>query len=402
MVIRRALLAVLAIIFLAACAQATGEPTLSPTLSSLPSPSTTVSPIPTQLPSFPERWREYEIALGQKMIPYASTSPSASIEEIICEWEVLEESENELYVWAVCTTTFPFPQTDGDFPGVQTAAVIHLGEDDEVLNVITARVGNHFEADLLFLFPAIAIKKVLTNSIDYKILEDHLLLRKENPIVPPLYALDTHDGLKPAHTLAPTPAGLSDAGTATPLSDLILTWEDVFAWEDASGSDSNIRKLFENEVHYIADRSYELDHRCPIECIKQVWYTEPEKKLREDGQEYTYFRQTTIIVMLAENEEAAARLSDSMIEYRGVWVDPRSNPESWDRLIAPADNTHIRHWISLYGLPGKFFILRTTRGPIALLVLSYDPPSTPEFISELDLIIEFANVQLYKLIQAGW
>jgi len=396
MVLGRALLVALAIFCLSACSQATSEPTLYPTQTPVPFANALPSPIPTQMPSIPERWREYEIALAQSMIPSAST------EEVICEWEVLEESENELYGWAVCTTTFPYPETDDDFPGVQTAAVIYLGEDGEVLNVNIARIGTHFEVDLLFMLPASATKKVLSNSIDYRRLEDHLLFRKDNPIEPPLYALDALDASKPAHTPAPTPFGLSGAETATPLSDLTLKWEDVYTWKNVSGYDSNIRAFFEDEVHYIVDRSDELDHRCPIECIKQVWYTEPEKKLGLDGQEYTYFRQATIIIMLAEDEEGAARLSESMFENLGAWVNPRSRPQQWERLIAPAENTHIRHWISLYGLPGKFNMLRTTRGPIALLVLSYDPPWTKDFTAELDLLIEFANVQLYKLEQAGW
>ncbi|MGB2964350.1 MAG: hypothetical protein WBB69_10235 [Anaerolineales bacterium] len=399
MILRKALLVVLVLFCLSACAQATTEPPPSPTQTSELFPSATPSPIPTQLPSIPERWREYEIALAQSMIPSTST------EEVICEWEVLGESENELYVWAVCTTTFPYPQTDDIFPGVQNAAVIHLGEDGEALNVNTARDGTHFEVDVIVMLPASASKKVLSNTIDYKRLEDHLLFRKDNPFEPPLYALDALDAAKPAHTPALTPVGLSGAETATPLSDLTLTWEDVYTWEDTSGYDSNIRAFFEDKVHYIVDRSDELDHRCKIECIKQVWSTEPFQYTREDGNEYTYFRKVTIIVMLAENNNEAASLAESMmVDFRNYSFYASGFQDQKDKLIAPLDNTEIMMtgYGYMYDLPGFHMVLVTSRGPVALLVLSYNPPSPDKSTTEMDLIIEFANVQLYKLEQAGW
>ncbi len=188
------------------------------------------------------------------------------------------------------------------------------------------------------------------------------------------------------------------------LSDLMMTWEDVYAWEDASGYDSNIRRFFEDQVHYIIDRSVELDHLCLNQCIKQIWYTEPEQHIREDGKEFTYFRKITIITMLTENNDQAANMAESMLEeFNFVSFNHYGFQDHKDRLIAPLEITGFRftNYGSLYGLPGYHIILATARGPYALLLISYNPPAPDEHTIELDLIIEFANVQLFKLEQAG-
>lgn len=217
----------------------------------------------------------------------------------------------------------------------------------------------------------------------------------------------TRISTQPSLVSTNTPRHTSDAtqpskDAVSSLSDLIMTWDDVYVWEDASGYDSNIRLFFEDQVHYIIDRSEELDHRCPIECIKQVWSTEPVQRIREDGNEFTYFRKATIITMLAENNDEATGLAESMLEEFN-FVSFSSWKVKNQKVIAPLENTEIRitGYGYLYGLPGYHTILATSRGPFALLVISYNPPGPDEAKTEVDLIIEFINVQLYKLEQAG-
>ena len=155
--LRRALFVGFILICLSACAQVSPETTPSPTQTSTPIPSAaatlTPTPIPTQLAGILKHWREYEIALAQSMIPSSPT------DEVICEWEVLGESVNELYVWAACTTTVPIPQTDDSYPRIHTVAVIHLGEEGEVLNIKRPSGGMNYANDIREMFPVDAQEK---------------------------------------------------------------------------------------------------------------------------------------------------------------------------------------------------------------------------------------------------
>src|SRR5512143_3139923 len=69
-----------------------------------------------------EQWREYERALAQAVMP--GYAPG----KIICEWEILGRSDQELYVWAVCGGAHN--SSTGIAP-----AVIRLGPDGTVEQV---------------------------------------------------------------------------------------------------------------------------------------------------------------------------------------------------------------------------------------------------------------------------
>ena len=65
----------------------------------IPSPMPTQPAIPTMLSPDPiqvERWREYQTALAKSFLSYLPA------EEVICEWDILGRSDQEVYVWAVC------------------------------------------------------------------------------------------------------------------------------------------------------------------------------------------------------------------------------------------------------------------------------------------------------------
>jgi hypothetical protein len=193
--------------------------------------------------------------------------------------------------------------------------------------------------------------------------------------------------------------------TIRALSELMIAWEDVYAQEDTSGSYSNIRAFFEHRVHYIVDRSLELQHRCPLECTKQVWYTEPIVDIGLDGKEFTTFHKTIIITMLSEDEYKARSTAKSMFsDFSNYMVEVLSQSNYshyFEKLPSPVENTRIGMANSLYGLPGYHIILTTSKGPISILVISYIPPWSDDFTTDLDLAVEFAKVQLFILEQAG-
>lgn len=196
-----------------------------------------------------------------------------------------------------------------------------------------------------------------------------------------------------------TPAALP------PLGDLLLTWEDVHAWEAASGDFSYIRMIFGDLEHDISDRSAELDNRCRIECTKEEWVTVPHQSIGLDGEEYTYLRQAFIITMRSEDPAGARLTAGSLFEEFSASYDTILDQEDFQPyftyLLAPQENTRIGQADDLYGMPGYHVILTTSRGPIALLVISYIPPWSDDLSTELLLAVEFANARLYQLERAG-
>ena len=236
MILRRALLVGLVLFCLSACAEATPETTPSPpqTYTPIPSaiPTHTPTPIPTQLAGILKHWREYEIALGQSMLP---TSPT---DEVICEWEVLGESDNELYVWAFCTTTAPYAQTEDVYPSISTPAVIQLDEKDEVLSVIRPGGGTHYAPDIREMFPIKVQEIIFSYSFNLQRLKNHLFLRKENSYMSPLVVLDA---ARPTHTPTPT---LTFVKTALPEGLMVAFIED-----------DTLQVWKEGELHELISRS---------------------------------------------------------------------------------------------------------------------------------------------------
>jgi hypothetical protein len=83
--------------------------TAQPTKTSLPTGTPTFvtvtpSPLPTQPPVIlitpdaiqVERWQEYQTELAKSVLPY---DPSPIV---LCEWAILGQSNQEVYLWAVC------------------------------------------------------------------------------------------------------------------------------------------------------------------------------------------------------------------------------------------------------------------------------------------------------------
>jgi hypothetical protein len=168
------LLIVILLVTLSACGQQTTalttetpiptvvSPTLVPTSTFIPV-TDIPTPLPTPLPTLSiipmitpdaiqvERWKEYEDALARTIISFLPR------EEVICEWEILGRSEQEVYIWAVCTSiissgTSPISGTE-IFSSSSIPAVIHLREDGSVQSVEIPGAGSDYARNISQMFP---------------------------------------------------------------------------------------------------------------------------------------------------------------------------------------------------------------------------------------------------------
>jgi len=137
-----------------------------------------ITPNPIQV----ERWKEYQTALAESML---SSVPS---ETVLCEWDILGQLDQDLYVWAVC----------GRLGGGRWASrpvVIHLGTNGDIQNVkVVPGIGTEYISNIHEIFPASVQEKILddqTSSTIYRRLSDHLNWRQTHPEEPPLIVLSS-------------------------------------------------------------------------------------------------------------------------------------------------------------------------------------------------------------------
>ena len=180
------------------------SPTFIPTSTLIPV-TLTPSPLPTQptiVVSTPdpiqvERWKEYQTALAKSFFSYLDP------EEVICEWEFLGRSDQEVYLWAVCMGINPIGTTaEGRdiFSSSSTPAVIHLGEDGAVQSVEIPGAGSDYARDVRRMFPSDVQEKFdQYHSGRAGELSEHLEQRREHPAEPPLVILSV------ISTVTPTP-----------------------------------------------------------------------------------------------------------------------------------------------------------------------------------------------------
>ena len=147
-----------------------------------PSPWPTVLFIITPDADQLARWQEYERALAKCHLSFLPP------EEVLCEWEILEQSKQKVYVWAVCSGTFPVGNT-GYRPVSSIPSVIHLGLDGAVQSAEIPGSGTAYARDIRNMFPAIAQERIFSRLIDFRRLSEHLETRLNNP-EPPLIVLD--------------------------------------------------------------------------------------------------------------------------------------------------------------------------------------------------------------------
>lgn len=157
------------ILLLTACGSS-GDPAINPSI--LPVPTAEGRGTATSVP----RWAEYELALAHKFLP----------EEImgVCEWDILGQAEQDVFVWAVCQGNSP----NSGLMGMSAPAVIHLATDGQVQTVTVPRDGTLYSQDVEALFPHELQKQIFAHTIQPEI-ERHLQMRIAQPNTPPLIAL---------------------------------------------------------------------------------------------------------------------------------------------------------------------------------------------------------------------
>lgn len=119
------------------------------------------------------RWMEYEDALVKTIL----------WEEGSCEWEILGQAAQEVYVWAVCRTL-----SGGGSSG---PAVIYLAPDGKIEKVVIPGDGANYGVDIQALFPPDVQK--LVNAPDQEFIDtawDHLIERQQDASIPPLIVLE--------------------------------------------------------------------------------------------------------------------------------------------------------------------------------------------------------------------
>ncbi len=135
-----------------------------------PTPTLTAAPTPT---SIPPHWMEYEKALAKAVV---------NTEEALCEWRILGQAEQEVYVWALCKVKAPIGSA-GSVP-----AVIKLAENGEIEEVIIPRDGSYYPVDVRALFPSDIQEQVFHPALEGWAAGEHIAERlKTNG--PPLIAL---------------------------------------------------------------------------------------------------------------------------------------------------------------------------------------------------------------------
>jgi hypothetical protein len=141
-----------------------------------------ITPDPLQA----ERWEEYEDALATAIFSpkYLPQSPI----EFLCEWEILGQVEQEVYVWATCMSTFEIEGLGIPYHGGMPA-VIHISADGTIQNVETPGGGSDYASDIREMFPPAAQEKYFNRLINFQALTDHLQWRLEHLGEPPLVVL---------------------------------------------------------------------------------------------------------------------------------------------------------------------------------------------------------------------
>jgi len=140
-------------------------------------PTPAIIPWITPDPIQAERWREYQTALADQL----SYLPP---ENVLCEWELLGRSGNEIYVWAVCGGL-------GDTRvGLESLTRIDVREDGSVQDAIAPGMGGSSSfSDITILFPPEVLEKYYEGRVHFQELVDRLRWRLRHPDELPLIVL---------------------------------------------------------------------------------------------------------------------------------------------------------------------------------------------------------------------
>jgi len=136
----------------------------------------TPTPVYTQAIEKPiDRWMLYEDALAAAIL---------LVDESYCEWEILGQDGQEVYLWAIC-------QVAGDPNGhaASLPVVITLSGDGMIDEVEIPRDGTLYGEDIRTMFPKKMQSIIFDQAVDVKGMWAHIQSRHANP-EPPLIALE--------------------------------------------------------------------------------------------------------------------------------------------------------------------------------------------------------------------
>ena len=188
----KTLFIVILLVMLSACGKQTvillTETPIPSVVSLTPVPTSTLEHLPDIVPTITptrpgealitpdaihlERWKEYQTALAKNI--HADLPP----EEVLCEWDILGRSGNDVYVWAVCK---------GKLSSASLPMVIHLESDGSVLCV---EIPANWSRDIPRLFPTDVIEKFAHYQAGRaEELIEHIDWRRSHPEEPPLIVL---------------------------------------------------------------------------------------------------------------------------------------------------------------------------------------------------------------------
>jgi hypothetical protein len=167
------------VLFCVSCAPIVeNTPTITPTATPTVNPTSTSTSVPPSVTPAPtatiqiERWMEYEQSLAKKILP---TSKG------ICEWEILGQNNQEVYVWAICQVSYKGA-------AASLPAVIHIGSDGNIEEVQIPGDGTHFAIDVGKMFPQELQELIFQGPSSIDEMWSHIELRQVNP-EPPLIVL---------------------------------------------------------------------------------------------------------------------------------------------------------------------------------------------------------------------
>lgn len=149
-------------------------------------PPTEVKPLATATPEFTEvvekpkdRWMLYEDALAARLLSIPMTRGAG-----YCEWEILGQEGQEVYLWAIC-------QVAGNPNGSATSApvVVTLANYGGIEWVDMPRDGTLYGEDIRAMFPKKLHNNIFDQDVDVEGMWTHIQSRHANP-EPPLIVLE--------------------------------------------------------------------------------------------------------------------------------------------------------------------------------------------------------------------
>jgi hypothetical protein len=191
----------------------------------------------------------------------------------------------------------------------------------------------------------------------------------------------------PIETLTPTVTYIPYLNSPA-LANFLITRDDILSpevqdWDFIPGIIDTFLK--EGSI-YIKDKSYEIKIACPIECTKQSWTQSEFERV---------YRHLEITMIRMKDEQEASEKASELYKSLNPYGDEYGIDE-YEWINAPTQNSHIgfSDW-------NRSYVLTTSTGTIALMIVSHPSPYSDDGLTEVSLMVGFANLQFYKLKNAN-